>query len=347
MTPGPKPLRGPILSILIAACGPLGAGAALGQALPAPALGLQRDVVLPDYPAYADYAEMARRLMSPRVVQRQMDEVARAGKTLKVQALDLMRERFLIYAPARMPKDGYGLLVFIPPSPTASLPLGWGPVLDRLGVIFVAAANSGNDDSVLERRVPLALAAAYNLSARYRVDPSRTYVAGFSGGSRVAMRVALAYPDVFSGAFLNAGSDPIGDLDTPLPSRDLMWAFQSSSRLVLATGQFDQVNVDKDTGARLSLQDWCVANVQAFTIAGAGHETANPGALARALALLDQKPATDPARLQRCRGALDQKLAAASAAADALERQGRRDRAEAQRERIDRQFGGLSARPGG
>lgn len=50
---------------------------------------------------------------------------------------------------------------------------------------------------------------------------------GFSGGSRVAEIAALAYPDVFRGAILNAGADPIDGQDgIDKPPADLLRAFQ-------------------------------------------------------------------------------------------------------------------------
>jgi len=71
----------------------------------------------------------------------------------------------------------------------------------------VTAANSGNDAPTIDRREPLALLAAHNTMKQYPVDPQQVYIGGFSGGARVALRLALAYPDVFHGALLNAGSD--------------------------------------------------------------------------------------------------------------------------------------------
>src|SRR5208282_4778992 len=71
-----------------------------------------------------------------------------------------------------------------------------------------------------------ALLAAQNIMHRYTVNPDRVYVAGFSGGSRVAMRLALGYPDLFRGALLNAGSDPIGDALAPIHPRILFSAFR-------------------------------------------------------------------------------------------------------------------------
>jgi poly(3-hydroxybutyrate) depolymerase len=62
----------------------------------------------------------------------------------------------------------------------------------------------------LERRIPLALLAAHNVMQRYPVDKERLYIGGMSGGSRVALRIALAFPDVFHALLLHSGSDRIG-----------------------------------------------------------------------------------------------------------------------------------------
>jgi hypothetical protein len=51
---------------------------------------------------------------------------------------------------------------------------GWAEILERRGVIFVSAENSGNEANVLDRREPLALLAAPNTMQRYRVDPQQT-----------------------------------------------------------------------------------------------------------------------------------------------------------------------------
>jgi poly(3-hydroxybutyrate) depolymerase len=75
--------------------------------------------------------------------------------------------------------------VFVPPWHDARLPVGWTAVLDRYHVIFVSAARSGNEETVLGRREPLALLAEHNVLARYPVDPQRVYLAGFSGGALV------------------------------------------------------------------------------------------------------------------------------------------------------------------
>ena len=171
-----------------------------------PATGLQRNVIFSEYSPLSGSVELARRTLSPLVDL----EITRAAKNaaLRPQAVDLMTERFSVYVPAQRPSQGYGLMVFIPPWQDAHLPPGWAAVFDAHGMIFVSAAKSGNEENVLDRRVPLALLGAYNVMQRYSINPDRIYIGGFSGGSRVALRTALAYPDLFQGALLNAGSDP-------------------------------------------------------------------------------------------------------------------------------------------
>src|SRR5262249_23662500 len=153
------------------------------------------------------------------------------------QPVDLADEKFLIYLPSQKPEQGYALLVFVPPWEEAGLPRQWAPILDKYGVLFVTAARSGNKEHVL-RREPRALLAAFNVTQRCPIDPRRVYVGGFSGGARVALRLALGYPDVFRGALLNAGSDALGNADAvppiSLPPRELLYRFQESSRLVYA-----------------------------------------------------------------------------------------------------------------
>ena len=222
------------------------------------------------------------------------------GANLRSQAIDLTAEKFIVRVPRNHPAAGYGVFVFVPPWQDARLPAGWGPVLDDAGVIFVAAAKSGNDENIFGRRIPLALLGAHNVIQRYSVDADRVYVGGFSGGARVAMRVALGYPDVFRGAVLNAGSDPVGTSQAVLPPDDLFARFQASSHIVYVTGMDDATNVTRDMGSRGSMNAWCVYGTETETIFRQGHDVAAAGALGRALARLDRRSPVDPAKLADC-----------------------------------------------
>jgi pimeloyl-ACP methyl ester carboxylesterase len=314
------------------------AGAAVAQ----PTVGLQQDVVFTAYSPLSANAELARRALSPLTGERMAAALRRQGAALAEQPVELSSERFVVYVPAHPPASGYGLVVFITPWPKAELPPEWRPVFDQAGVIFVSAANAGNDQTTLGRREPLAVLAATNVIARYPVDKSRVYVAGLSGGSRVAMRVAIAYPDLFRGAILNAGSDPVG-ADAPLPPRELMQPLQEASRFVYLTGGDDSAVLADDAASRQSLRTVCMFNLDVEALPGMGHDLAPPFALARALKLLDTPPKVDAVRLAACRAALDRAIGARLDAAEALLAAGERAKALAALDQIDRRWGGLAA----
>jgi pimeloyl-ACP methyl ester carboxylesterase len=304
---------------------------------------LQSDVVFSDYSALSGSAELVHRLLSPLNAVRAGRRLAHSAVGLRDQPIDLAQERFTIYVPSHSPAQGYGLLVFVPPWENAMLPRGWAAILDRHGVIFVSAANSGNAANILDRREPLALLAAHNVMQRFHVDPERTYVGGFSGGSRVALRLALGYPDVFRGAFLNAGSDPIGDAETPLPPSELFLRFQEMTRIVYVSGQNDAVNVEKDAASEQSLLDWCVFDWYAERSPWTGHEVAGPAVLSRALDMLDKHAKPNFARWSKCRLRINQELDKTLVQANDLLAAGNLDGARRSLNKIDARYGGLAA----
>lgn len=305
--------------------------------------GLRMDAVFTDYTPLSANAELIRRMLSPLAAAQIPAVQARTGLRLSEQPVDLSKEKFVLYVPGRAPEKGYGLVVFIPPSDDATLPADWVPVLDQFGLILVRPVRSGNDQSVLGRRYPLAILAEYNVARRYRLDPDRIYVAGFSGGSRVALRLAVAYPDVFRGAILNAGSDPIGDPQAPLPPADLFHRFQESGHLVYVTGDRDIKNASFDHASMRSLDSWCVFNVDSYAELSVAHDVMSPGILARALGLLSAPARPDPEKLAACRKAHETELTGQLAEAENLLAQGRRDEARQKLIDINARFGGLAA----
>jgi hypothetical protein len=304
--------------------------------------GLQNDVVFSDYSPLSASAELVRRLLSPLNAVEVGKRLAHSAVALRDQPIDLARERFAVYVPSHPPARGYGLLVFVPPWENAMLPRGWAAILDRRGVIFVSAANSGNEANILDRREPLALLGAHNIMQRFHVDPERIYIGGFSGGSRIALRLALGFPDVFRGAFLNAGSDPIGDAQTPLPPPELFSRFQMT-RIVYISGQNDAVNVDKDAASEQSLLEWCVFDWYAERSPWTSHEVAGPAVLGRALDMLDKHAEPNLARLNNCRLRINQELDKKIDQANELLAAGNVDGARKLLNKIDAHYGGLAA----
>jgi len=305
------------------------------------------DVVFTRYGALSGNREMARRLLSPATAARLERQLADSGKTLSGQPVDLSAEKFVVYVPSQRPARGYALLVFVPPWQQAGLPAGWAPVLDSFGVIFVSAARSGNDENTMGRREPLALLAAQNISADYPVDPERVYIGGFSGGSRIALRLAVGYPDLFRGAILNAGSDSLGDASAkppiPLPPRELFYQFQTGTRLVYVTGERDNTRVEEDLLSVRSMSQWCVFNAESIVEPFVDHTVAVPAALSRALGTLDGGVRADSDRLARCRSAVDAELDRRLQKAATLIASGKRTAADRLLADIDQQYGGLAA----
>jgi hypothetical protein len=306
-------------------------------------VGPQSNVVFTRYSSLSSAAEIVRRMLSPLEARRVMQAASRSGKSLQGQPLDLAKERFSLYVPRKAPLQGYALLVFVSPYEDARIPSDWTSVLDRLAMIFVTAARSGNSANVFDRREPLALLGAVNVLSRYVIDPQRIYVAGFSGGSRVAERLAIGYPELFRGGLLLAGSDPAGDARVPLPPADIFARFQESGRLVYSSGSRDDYHLAEDVVSRKSMPTWCVFDIAGGSIAGLGHELPNGALIERLLDELDAPRSPQPVKLAECRAQVDASLDAALRGVQDLARAGKVGKARDALAKLDARFGGLAA----
>lgn len=315
-----------------------------GAAADRPPRGAPYQVELSQYDPLFSNEQIVRRLLSPLSLAAVHRVLARSRKSLPVYPLDLAKETFLVYVPPGAPPSphGFALLVFIPPWRQARLPFGWASQLDRYGFIFVTPASAGNTAVVLSRRVPLALAAETNIAREYPIDPSRIYVGGFSGGSRVALRVALGYPDVFRGALLHAGADPLGNRD-PVPPRNLFMRFQNSTRLVYITGERDPFRLAADASSLQSMRELCVFDVETTEIPYASHQVMSSQAFGRALEELLHPVPPDPGRLGACRSRIRSQIDRKLAQAAELISKDRRAPARKLLLAINEHYGGLAA----
>lgn len=266
-------------------------------ALQAADSGLQQDVTFDAYSPLSRRAEIAWRMAKSPQRPPEAPVAAASGD----QPVDLAQERYVVYVPDEMPPKGYGVFVFVSPSPQAKLPQGWARVMNKHGLIFVSAANSGNEADVPSRRIPLALLGYENVHRRYRIDAERVYVGGFSGGARTALQIALGYPDLFRGVLLNAGSDPIGEGNALLPPAELFRRFQETMRVAYVSGERDTFYTREDVISRRSMREHCVFNVSSDVTPRVAHEVAGPAALDHALDALEKPPNADRGELERCR----------------------------------------------
>lgn len=284
--------------------------------------------------------ELIGRLFSPFAAA----ELARENGPTALKAFPIhpKDESYGLYVPAKKPAPGYGLLVWVSPLDGTGMPPGWAPVLESNGVIFVTAARSGNRTSPIGRRFPLALIAATNVPRHYPVDPERIWIAGFSGGSRIAERLALAYPNVFSGAILDGSSDDIGSTDVPLPPRVNFERLLDRTAIVLSSGEQDSVNVDSAWKLASSLRRHCFGRLSVEVRRREGHVMMNGRSLAKAIEFLDLMRREPLPRDRQCREKLYSKIDGELAQAEALVRR-HAPRAESTIRTIDRRYGWLAA----
>ena len=329
--------------LAVAAMGLAWGASAAGQETPPIVPGLREEVTFALYPPLARNSELLSRVLSPLTLAGIKREFSSSGKSLSETSVDLAAEKFLVYVPATRPPQGYRLMVFVPPWQKAQLPQGWGPILDQFGMIFVTPARSGNEEDIISRREPLALIAAQNVMAQYPIDPAQVFVGGMSGGARMALRLALAYPDLFHGALLNSGSDVIGTITEPLPSQSLFRQFQTGTRLLYVTGDHDAANVESEMRSKRAMQEWCVSDVAGIRMPFAGHDVAPPAILSRALQALLEPQRPDPDRMAACRAAIETEIAGELTKVDALIASGNRADAQKAVKNIDAKYGGLAA----
>ena len=296
--------------------------------------------------AFADTTPLAR---NGQLIKRLLSPFAAADLAKKNDAaalnnfpIDPKNEKFGLYVPTEKPADGYGLLVWVSPLDGAGMPLGWPATLEDRGVIFVTAERSGNYTSPLGRRIPLALTAAANVVRNYAIDPDRIWIAGFSGGARIAERMALAYPDVFSGALLDGSSDDIGSPDLPLPPRKHFERLLDRTSIVLSTGEMDEYNTGAARRVASSLRRICFDRLSVEVRRREGHVMMNGRSLAKAIEFLDRPPEEPSPGDRQCREELYSKIDGELARAEAMAQHGGRG-ARAAIRAIDERYGGLAA----
>lgn len=216
---------------------------------------------------------------------------------------DIKDETFEVYVPeAYEPNQPYGLLVWVAAGPSGAIEpyKGWREMMDKHKLIWVGANRSGNETDVLERRIPLALDAAYNMPFLYTIDMKRIYLAGLSGGGRVASVAALHYSDVYDGGLFIIGANyweqmripgqPHGywRANTSRPRTEYLRRAREWGRYVLLTGDKDdnrlQMHTYYERGFRKFLQ-----HVLYMQVPGMGHEVPPPEAFDEALAYLEQR----------------------------------------------------------
>ncbi|MBN8628862.1 MAG: hypothetical protein J0M17_25595 [Planctomycetes bacterium] len=112
---------------------------------------------------------------------------------------DSTAQRYELYVPRTVnPTKPTGLILFISASDDPAGLAQWRNVCDAAGILFASPYGAGNNRPGPER-TRIVFDVLDDLRRRFAVDPDRTYLGGFSGGARVACRIAFALPEYFGG----------------------------------------------------------------------------------------------------------------------------------------------------
>ena len=172
-------------------------------------LGIARRSAAPDH-AIDDPAEREPTLLrpQPRASPVRLDapelskRFARGGVSPFEAPLtrDIDGESFNLYIPPdAKPNRPLGLLVWINPTESPEPPSVVTEAAGALGLAVIPPAHAGNDRPVVDR-LQLALDAVQTATNSVWIDADRVYIAGMSGGGRLASMLWAGAPDVFTGA---------------------------------------------------------------------------------------------------------------------------------------------------
>ncbi len=184
-----------------------------------------------------------------------------------------------VYLPNTNSTVKSGVMVYISPRESGQIDSRWRSVMDQQNMIYIAANDSGNRIPV-NRRMVLAVMAIKALAQQHSFATDHIIVAGFSGGGRVASKLASQYPEVFTGALYICGVDYWKKDQTPKVVRLLQ------NKFVFLTGSRD---FNRDETKRI-YRRYIKAGAQQsklMVIPGMSHEQPDSAALTEALQFLN------------------------------------------------------------
>ncbi|MGA2501003.1 MAG: PHB depolymerase family esterase [Tepidisphaeraceae bacterium] len=215
---------------------------------------------------------------------------------------DLKNETFELYVPRSYTgQDRWGLLVWISPGPGGQAPQDLYGLLDKHKLLWAGPNKAGNE-RIPWIRIGLALDAAHNMKAKYKIDENRVYIAGVSGGGRVSSMIGVAFPDVFQGGIYIIGTNFYRDVPTAdgkywrktfgAPPAAIFTLARKRSRHVILEGETD-MNRDQ---AKANFEQFKADGFQHVTYLeapGVGHQRPSPEWMEKAILALEAPPPAD------------------------------------------------------
>lgn len=172
-----------------------------------------------------------------------------------------------------------GIVVYVSPSQSGMPPRGWSSVMDEHNLIWISANKSGNR-VLVPRRVLKAILALNAIQQEYVLNETRVYIAGFSGGGKIASMIATDYANTFDGGFFVCGVE-FWDVDEPRHFEAI-----KSNRYVFLTGERDQA-LEPTKRVYRNYRDAGVPHIQLVVVHDMGHTNPPSREFSRALEFLD------------------------------------------------------------
>jgi predicted esterase len=205
-----------------------------------------------------------------------------AGAEARLPAgYDSRRLRYQLFVPQTYrATSAWPLVVFVSPG---DAPLGWKtweqPCEDS-SWLFAAPVGAGND-CPMGQRVRSVCDVLDDVRHHYRVDPDRTYLAGFGGGAEMAFRLATTLPEHFGGVILMGG-------DGELPGSDhLRERLRERLSVALVCGSADRVRARLEK-FQLPLLTGLGVRARLWVVPDHGHTLPPPAVLAEVQRWLDE-----------------------------------------------------------
>jgi predicted peptidase len=231
------------------------------------------------HPATADESQLGAYNESASVIEIAGEDFAR--NFASVISAD-SRIDWEVYVPDTYDSDvPAGVIVYISPSNSGKIPQQWQSVIEAQNLIWVSANKSGNRINP-RLRITYSLLAPAFIDKNYEIDSNRIYIAGLSGGGRVASIVAPEYPTLFRGAIYICG---VNDLDRK--SREQRDRIRSS-RFVFLTGS-DDFNQRETKRVHKAYRRAGIEDSYYLEVLGMGHENPDAERFAEAIAYLDKQ----------------------------------------------------------
>lgn len=201
----------------------------------------------------------------------------------------LEQETFYLFVPPNYRgSERFGLVAFVNAGDQMNLPADWRRTLADRKLLYIAPQGVGNEQPV-SRRISVTLVAIRKMIELYDVDSARIFVAGHSGGAKVACLLAAGEPDLVRGVVANCAVLPPAEM---IDDEDTIKKVKSQVGFALVTGPKD-FNHESIVAIheQLSADGY---RVKLFDVAGMAHQLPRGATLGAALDWLDGRETPAP-----------------------------------------------------